>query len=567
MQHKMIVVLSVVLLCVTAWAVPDANAPDQARAATPRPATSMSLDGVGAAPTRAVRTPGDIPAGYQPPTTPAATVDEPPQIIEMKGGAAGAGPVEPRPLWGPDVTVYDGGLKYMSEAGSERMIAYDQSEGGTLFAAFTVPNGDTARIYRSTDDGTSWAYWNAIVHTGNVLSSLKLVVAEGDSSFVFFFVKSSAGNGNIYVGRWALDGSTANVFSVKVDADTVVNLSACRDIENPYYLYVAYERRAADYGMYQLRSTDYGKTWAETGGEVVNNQTSPKPDICYGSDGNVYAVLRDLRQSSSDSVQLRLKRSTDRGATWLGSSQVGSVVVPVYDPVVGAKHDSPNTVWVLHTRDLQALNGTGDAVCYWWSTDNGDTWTNGSFLGPNTAEDECMPSIACRWSTGSATACYTVIPGDSLWFTWASSATNWSTPEKVNDYSYTGWFAPQAGWKGSYSSVLYAGVGASGLYFDAFYMTGMEEGHPVTEKPAALVARPSPARDHAVMEYNLPRAGTARVSVLDIAGREVAVLAHGMLTAGTHSAAWDCANVPAGVYLVRIETGTGTQTGRIVVSH
>jgi len=563
----MTVILAAALLCVTAWAVTDANAPDQVRTATPRPASALSPDGVVTTPTPAVHSSSDIPDGYQPSPTPEPTQGEPPQVVEMTGGADGGGPIVPKPLWGPDVTVYGGSLKYLPTAGAERMIAYDQTQAGTLYAAFAVPNGDTAKIYRSTDGGYHWAYWNAILHTGNVLSSLKLVVAEGDSSFVFFFAKSSAGNGDIYVGRWALDGSTANIFSVKVDADTVANFSACRDTENPYYLYVAYETRAANYNMYQLRSTDYGKTWATTSGEVADNQTSPKPDICYGSDGNVYTVLRDLRQSSDDSVQLRLKQSSDRGTTWQNSVQVGSLGVPVYDPVVGATHSSPNTVWLVHTRDLQVLNGTGKAVCYFYSTDNGTTWANGSFIGPNSNENECMPSIACQWNSGTPTVCYEVIPGDSLWFTWATSATDWSTPEKVNDYAYTGWFAPQAGWMTNYSSVLYGGISASGLYFDYFGLTGMEEGRPVAQKLTALAARPSPALDRAVIDYNLPRAGLARVSVLDIAGREVAVIAHGTLSAGAHSAAWNCAIVPAGVYLVRFETDAGSQTGRIVVSH
>jgi len=563
MQHKMIVVLAALLLCVTAWAVPDPYARDQIRTSTPRPVAALSADGEGAAPTRAIRVTDDAPAGYLPPPPPAPTVGEPPQLVKPTDGGE---PAEAPPLWGPDVTVYGDTIRHLTPAGSERMIAYDQSQDGTLYAAFVVPNGDTAWIYRSTNQGSTWAKWNGIYGPSSVWSSLELVVAEGDSDFVFFFAKRSTGNGDIYVGRWDFGTTMADLFPVKVDADTVANFSACRDIENPYYLYVAYEERDSGYHMLQLRSTSYGKTWAATGGDVVDNETSPKPDVCYGSGGNVYTVFRDLRQSADDSVQLRLKQSTNRGSTWEGSMQVGSLAVPVYDPVVGAKHSSPNTVWLVHTRDLEAISGTGDAVCYYYSTDNGASWTNGSYIGPNTDADEQMPSIACRNTTGAATVCYAQSPGDSLWFTWASSATDWSTPEKVNDYEYTGWFAPQAGWNNNYSSVLYSGMGAVGLYFDAFYMTGMEEGRPVAEKPAALAARPSPAADRAVIDYNLPRASLARVSVLDIAGREVAVLVHGTLAAGAHSAVWDCRTVPAGVYLIRVDAGAGSQTGRVVVS-
>jgi len=564
MKHKVIVILAVALMCVTAWAVPDPYAQGQIRTATPRPAAALSADGEGAAPTRAMRVTEDAPAGYQPRPAPEPTQGEPPRIIEMTGGADGGGPIVPTPLWGPDVTVYGDTIRHLTPAGIERMIAYDQSQGGTLYAAFVVPSGDTAWVHRSTDQGSTWAKWNGIQHPGQVLSSLELVVAEGDSSFVFFFAKSTAGNGDIYVERMALDGSSTNIIQVKVDADTIVNFSACRDQGDPYYLHVAYEIWDASYDLQQLRSTDYGKTWDATGGSVINTGTSPKPDVCCGNGANVYTVFRD-RATSTDSVQLRLKRSTNRGADWLVSQQVSNLSAPVYDPVVGAKH-TDGTVWLVHTRDLEAISGTGDAVCYYYSSDSGSTWRNGSYLGPNTDADEQMPSIACHWNGGAATVCYAQSPGESLWFTWADQDTSWSTPEKVNDYDYTGWFAPQAGWNDNYSSVLYSGMGAVGLYFDAFYMTGMEEGHPVAEKPATLTARPSPAADRAVISYNLPSAGPARVSVLDIAGREVAVLVQGTLAAGTHSSVWDCAKVPAGVYLVRVDAGTGSQTGRVVVS-
>jgi hypothetical protein len=572
MQSRMIVLVAVALLCVTAWGVPDVNVPDQVRAATPRPAAARSSED--AAPTRAARIPGDVPTGYQPPPAPAPTRGEPPQIVEMEVDADGRGPVEPKPLWGPDVTVYTGNLEGPSPAGSERMIAYDQTQDGTLFSAFVAANGETANVYRSTDGGNSWAYWNGMFHTGNVLSSLELVVAEGDSSFVFFFVKTTAGNGDIYVERMTLDGSATNIISVKVDADTVANAAACRDIENPYYLYVAYETRNGQYNMYQLRSTDYGKTWSGMPGteEIADTQTPPKPDICYGNGGNVYTVIRDLRQSSVDSVSFRLKRSTNRGDTWLASTQIGTPITPVYDPVVGARHGSSGTVWVVHTRDFAVHNGMGLGVFVYSSTDSGASWSYGGDDGighGDTDNNEQMPSIACIWSDGTPTVCYAVVPSESLMFTWCDGDTNWTTPEKVNDYRHTGNFPPQAGWRsfsGNWSSVLYAGSGPANLYFDAFSLVGMEEGRTAEEKRVALVARPSPAHDRAVINYSLPRAGTARVSVSDVVGREVAVIAQGTFVAGTHSAVWNCEAVPAGVYLIRIDAGTGSQTGRIVVS-
>lgn len=557
----MIGILAATLVCAAAWAAPG-----------PAP---LPVDSDCAAPTRVVRVPGDVPAGYQPPPPPEPTEGEPPQVVDMSTGADSQEPCDPQPLWGPDVTVYTGDLRSPSPPRAERMIAYDQTKAGMLFAAFAVPNGDTAHIYRSADGGNNWAYWNGIRHTSNVLTSLELVVAEGDSSFVFFFVKTSAGNGDIIVGRWNLDGTGGRIFSVKADSDTVANFAACRDMENPYYLYVAYEKRAGDYGMYILRSTDYGKTWSETNyGYVMDTETPPKPDICYGNGGHVYAVCRDWRQSSVDSVSFRLKHSTNRGDTWLDSEQVGTPITPVYDPVVGARH-SGGTVWLVHMRDMEAHNGSGLGIFTYTSTDSGGNWTYGGDDGighGDTDNNEQMPSIACSWASGNPTVCYAVVPSESLMFTWCQGDTDWTTPEKVNDNRHTGNFAPQAGWRNdgtstSYSCVLYAGTGPANLYFDAWSLAGAEEEGPAANKAASIAARPSPALDRATIRYSLPRTGPVRVSVSDIAGRDVAVLERGTFGAGARSVVWDCKEVPAGVYLIRVDTGTGSQTGRLVVSH
>ena len=571
MYSRATVIMAVAALFAVALATPDMNSRDRTRNAAPHPGIAASSE---CAAPRLVREPGDIPAGYKPGPAPVPTQGEPPQVIVMTDGET---PAEPRPLWeDPDAEVFSGSMKGPSPAGSERMIAYDQTKAGILFAGFVVSNGDTARIYRSTDGGNNWAYWRGVQHPGHILSSLELVVAEGESSFVFLFFKSSAGDGDAYVARFGLTTGSA-VYSIKVDSDVIANLAACRDIEDPYYLYVTFETHGPEpYNMYVWRSTDYGKTWEDAGGTIVDTQTPPKPDICYGNSGNVYAVCRDFRQTSIDSVSFRLKRSTNRGETWLGSSQAGTPLVPVYDGVVGAKHGTSGTVWLVHTRDMEEVNGKGLGVFYYYTTDMGENWIYGGDAGiggVDTDNNEKFPSIACHWNTGSPTVCFALVPSESLMFTWSSGDNDWTTPVKVNSNRHTGNFAPQAGWKNigtsSYSSVLYAGTGPSGLYFDAWSMTGLAEERPVATEPATspVSVRPSPATSRAAIHYNLGNTGRVRVSVSDIAGREVAVPAQGTMAAGPHTAVWNCADVPAGVYLVRVETGTGSQTGSLVVSH
>lgn len=90
--------------------------------------------------------------------------------------------------------------------------------------------------------------------------------------------------------------------------------------------------------------------------------------------------------------------------------------------------------------------------------------------------------------------------------------------------------------------------------------------------PRVQLARisPSPARDGATVEFVLPRALHARLAVLDVSGREVAVLADRSFAAGTHAARWDGrdgsgARARAGVYFVRVSTADGSDSRKLAL--
>jgi hypothetical protein len=68
---------------------------------------------------------------------------------------------------------------------------------------------------------------------------------------------------------------------------------------------------------------------------------------------------------------------------------------------------------------------------------------------------------------------------------------------------------------------------------------------------------PNPMRGRATIEYALPEAAWIRLAILDLQGREVAVLARGFHPAGRHRARWDGrvegGNAAPGIYFVRLE--------------
>jgi hypothetical protein len=69
---------------------------------------------------------------------------------------------------------------------------------------------------------------------------------------------------------------------------------------------------------------------------------------------------------------------------------------------------------------------------------------------------------------------------------------------------------------------------------------------------------PNPMRGHGTIGFTLPRESHVRVTVIDLQGRLVAVLADGVRAAGRHSIAWDGSGragpLATGVYFVRLDT-------------
>ena len=82
-------------------------------------------------------------------------------------------------------------------------------------------------------------------------------------------------------------------------------------------------------------------------------------------------------------------------------------------------------------------------------------------------------------------------------------------------------------------------------------------------------ATPNPFVAETTLQFSLERAGSARLSVFDVAGRRLATLAHGDHAAGSHRARWDGRAddgepVAAGVYFAVLEVDGSLRTKRIV---
>ncbi len=78
--------------------------------------------------------------------------------------------------------------------------------------------------------------------------------------------------------------------------------------------------------------------------------------------------------------------------------------------------------------------------------------------------------------------------------------------------------------------------------------------------PSTVVAGPT------ALTLSLPAAGPVRVSVYDVTGRRVALLADAVLSAGAHAVAFDPGGLASGTYFVRAVAGRDQQTIALIVA-
>lgn len=112
----------------------------------------------------------------------------------------------------------------------------------------------------------------------------------------------------------------------------------------------------------------------------------------------------------------------------------------------------------------------------------------------------------------------------------------------------------------------------AGVVLDVPLARNPSSGVNPAEAPVALQFRTRLDGDAriALLEFYLPRAGRVRLTVADVSGREVAVVAEEFFAAGWHQATWNLRDgtgrrVSSGVYFARLEAGAEAPSRKILV--
>jgi hypothetical protein len=167
--------------------------------------------------------------------------------------------------------------------------------------------------------------------------------------------------------------------------------------------------------------------------------------------------------------------------------------------------------------------------------------------------------IRVEWQLGDPSAFQSLALESS-----ASEAGEWSRVQQV----------PQV--QGGRSVVLDTAAPAGQEQW--YRLSGVQrDGSPFTFGPVSATAQgavtafalsplsPNPSRGHSLLTFAVPTRTRVRLSLVDVQGREVAVLADGLRGPGRYTAALEASDLSAGMYFVRMQADGVNLTRRLAV--
>jgi hypothetical protein len=86
----------------------------------------------------------------------------------------------------------------------------------------------------------------------------------------------------------------------------------------------------------------------------------------------------------------------------------------------------------------------------------------------------------------------------------------------------------------------------------------------LAETPFLMRAFPNPFNSEIKIDYSISSPGEVRLTVFDLAGRAVATIVEGRMEVGSYIVSWKPAGLGAGVYLIRLNTGTNIALQKVV---
>ena len=122
--------------------------------------------------------------------------------------------------------------------------------------------------------------------------------------------------------------------------------------------------------------------------------------------------------------------------------------------------------------------------------------------------------------------------------------------------------------KSGYTFIRYIQNGFAQTIYDEFIITDVDDDAIISipEEYSLNQNYPNPFNPSTVISFNLPKQSIVSLKVFNILGEEVATLVNNkMINAGAHSANFNAANLPSGVYIYKISAGNYSASKKMML--
>jgi len=480
--------------------------------------------------------------------------------------------------WDNDILIYNGQITCFD---------VDYKTDGTIYLGFQKDStGYPICFYTSSDHGMSWQKEYETPSLGRI-SKMNILVGEPVHNYLYFFFVNPT-DSFPYVWRIASDFSGSSE-AFKIDSNIIdeTGFDVVRSIEDDYSMVFvgASPDDLSPEDWYWLKcriSNDYGETWSELKyGFGTPTESRQEFSIAWGPPSNYYLSYIDTRELStpyhSDSFEIRVFYSTDGGVVWNWSNYVTNNAVRDGDPHIAASHhvDYP-AIWissprigvggkydlyvhyVVHPDSINAYYPSSWPSTSIATTSDPEYWGNIEFfkVAPNQ-----YVNMAWIHDNGSTTR--------NIHWTWSAGSNpgTWNEDQVINDHMAQPWprgAAPRVvyspGAPASGGGVVYAGYGRINLYFDAPWVSGIEEKD--TEIKGFSVYPEILFKNEALL-LSVPHNGYIELRIYDIGGRLIDKIGPQFMNAGENLINSELKGT--GIYLFEVlEGNVKTYRGKII---
>jgi len=324
-----------------------------------------------------------------------------------------------------------------------------------------------------------------------------------------------------------------------------------------------------------LKTTDGGSSWSPL--SFFNGNPFAFATLFSTDDTTLYIGGYNDGQGNSNGL---IYKSTNGGINWTSEGTTGfyitSIAFPSHDvgyavgygyPVFNApvlKTTNAGQSWVQSSTDslfsssaFFVDNDTGFVVgplSVIYKTTNGGLNWEGSLFDTNVASAPNFSLVhfvdnSTGWIVGTRGTIIKTTNGGTSWFP-QTSGTSHNLYSVFFLNSNIGWAVGDTGTilkttSGGVTSVMDYGMIPSGFKLMQNY--------------------PNPFNPSTVISYQLPSSVSVSLKVFDILGREVEILVSERQSAGNHSAKFNAASLPSGVYFYRLDAGAYHDTKKLLL--